>query len=257
MGILNVTPDSFSDGGQYMNPAEAVARAEGMVAAGADLLDIGGESTRPGASAVSLPEELDRVLPVLDLLRSRVPIPISIDTYKAAVADQALQHGAHVMNDIWGFRKDPEMAAVAARHGCPVVLMHNREKPNYAHFMDDVKHDLEQSISIGIKAGVAEDKIWLDPGIGFAKTYEQNLLLMRSLHEIVELGFPVLLGTSRKSMIWRTLDTTPDQVLEGTAATVTMGIAQGCQVMRVHDIAEIRKVIRMTDAMMGKEREDG
>jgi dihydropteroate synthase len=251
MGILNVTPDSFSDGGRYLDPAAAEAHARAMVEAGADLLDVGGESTRPGHVPVSAEEEWARLLPVLERLRETVPAPISVDTYKAEVADRALSAGAHILNDIWGFRKDPEMAAVAAKHGCPVVLMHNREQPVYHDFLTDVKRDLEISVEIGLKAGVKPDNIWLDPGIGFGKTLEHNLEIMRHLHEIAAMGFPVLLGTSRKSMIQRTLGLPSDQVLEGTAATVALGIAQGCQIMRVHDVAEMSKTIRMTDAIMG------
>ena len=251
MGILNVTPDSFSDGGKYMDPAAAEAHALEMIEAGADILDIGGESTRPGFEPVSAEEELNRLLPVLERLKGKIKVPVSIDTYKAEVADRTLSNGAHIINDIWGFRKDPDMAAVAAKHDCPVIVMHNREKPVYDDFLNDVKRDLDISVSIGLKAGVRPENIWLDPGIGFGKTYEHNLQLMRHLHEIVALGFPVLLGTSRKSFIRRTLGLPADQVLEGTAATVVMGIAQGCQIMRVHDVGEIRKTIRMTDAMMG------
>lgn len=250
MGILNVTPDSFSDGGQYDRPEAAELQAKRMIECGADILDIGGESTRPGSSQVSLQDELDRVLPVLERLKGKLPVPISIDTYKAEVARRALECGASIMNDIWGFRKDPEMAAVAADHGCPVIVMHNREQPVYEDLIADIKRDLERSIEVGLKAGVREENIWLDPGIGFAKTRAHNLVLMRHLHEIVEMGFPVLLGTSRKTMIRHTLDLPSDQVLEGTAATVTLGIAQGCQIMRVHDVAEINRTIRMTDAML-------
>lgn len=250
MGILNVTPDSFSDGGRYDRPEAAELQAMRMVESGADILDIGGESTRPGSAQVSVKDEMDRVLPVLERLRDKLSIPISIDTYKAEVAHRALECGASIMNDIWGFRKDPEMAAVAARHGCPVVVMHNREQPVYEDLISDIKRDLESSIEAGLKAGVREENIWLDPGIGFAKTREHNLTLMRHLHEIVEMGFPVLLGTSRKTMIRHTLDLPANQVLEGTAATVTLGVAQGCQIMRVHDVAEINRTIRMTDAML-------
>jgi dihydropteroate synthase len=251
MGILNVTPDSFSDGGKFLDPAAAEAHARAMVEAGADLVDVGGESTRPGHAPVSAAEEWARLEPVLERLRAAVRTPISVDTYKPEVADRALKAGAHILNDIWGFRRDPEMAAVAARHGCPVVLMHNREQPVYNDLLSDMKRDLEISVEIALKAGVKPENIWLDPGIGFGKTLEHNLTVMRHLHEIVALGFPVLLGTSRKSMIQRTLSLPPDQVLEGTAATVALGIAQGCQIMRVHDVAAMSKTIRMTDAMMG------
>lgn len=222
-----------------------------MIASGADLLDVGGESTRPGSTFVAEEEELRRVLPVLDRLKAdSLSVPISIDTYKSRVADEALRHGAHIINDVWGFKRDPEMADVAAQHQCPVILMHNRSKPDYIHVMEEIQKDLHESIEIAIKAGVQQDHIWLDPGIGFGKTYEQNLLVMRNLDKIVSLGFPVLLGTSRKSFIRNTLHQNADQVVEGTAATVTLGIVQGCQIMRVHDVAAMSKTIQMTDAML-------
>lgn len=251
MGILNVTPDSFSDGGQHNDPENALHKAKMMIAAGADIIDIGGESTRPGASYVTEQEEMERVLPVLDQFREhRLQAPISIDTYKAKVADAALQRGAHIINDVWGFKKDPDMASVAAQYQCPVILMHNRSEAVYDDVLQEMQHDLLESVDIAIKAGVKQENIWLDPGIGFGKTYAHNLLVMRNLNKIVALGFPVLLGTSRKSFIRQTLEGEADQVIEGTAVTVSLGIAQGCQVMRVHDVAEIAKTIRMTDTIL-------
>lgn len=251
MGILNVTPDSFSDGGRYNRLDRAVAHARRMVEEGADLIDVGGESTRPGSTPVSLEEELERVIPVIEALVREVDVPLSVDTYKAEVARQALEAGAHIINDVWGFKKDPEMARVAARFDVPVILMHNREMPAvYDSLLTDICGDLLESVRIAREAGVREERIILDPGIGFAKTYEENLEVMRRLERIVELGYPVLLGTSRKSMIGKTLDLPTDQRVEGTAATVALGIAKGCRIVRVHDVKEMVRVVRMTDAIL-------
>lgn len=251
MGILNVTPDSFSDGGQYIDPEAAVEQARRMVAEGAEIIDIGGESTRPGGAAVSLEEELNRVIPAVRALKEAgITVPLSIDTYKSEVARQALEAGAHILNDIWGLQRDAEMAKVAADYGCPIVVMHNRTEAVYDNFIPDVLQDLQKSIRLAHEAGIRDEQIILDPGIGFAKTYEHNLQLMNELHRIVALGYPVLLGTSRKSMIRTALQLPPDDVVEGTAATVTMGIVQGCQIMRVHDVKAIKRVAVMTDAIV-------
>ncbi|MDF2721535.1 MAG: dihydropteroate synthase [Paenibacillus sp.] len=251
MGILNATPDSFSDGGRYDALERAVERAFQMVEEGADIIDIGGESTRPGFTRISPEEELGRVAPIIEaLVQAGLPAPISIDTYKAEVAEGALQAGAHIVNDIWGFKENDGIAAVAARYDCPVILMHNRKEPVYRSFLAEVLEDLQQSIDIAQQAGIRRESIILDPGIGFGKTYEHNLLLMNRLHRIAELGYPVLLGTSRKSMIRSTLNVTPDDAVEGTAATVALGIAQGCAIMRVHDVKAIKRVALMTDAMI-------
>lgn len=250
MGILNVTPDSFSDGGRYDSCEAAVARARQMVEEGADILDIGGESTRPGSLKVSAEEELNRVLPVIRALSREVNVPISIDTYKTEVAKQALEAGAHIINDVWGFKEDPGMARVAAEFGCPVILMHNRKDEDYTDFVKDVLADLQESIGIARDAGVADDRIILDPGIGFAKSHEQNLFLMRKLSDVVGLGYPVLLGTSRKRVIRNTLQLPPDDVVEGTGATVALGIAQGASIMRVHDVKQMKRVAVMTDAIL-------
>jgi dihydropteroate synthase len=250
MGILNVTPDSFSDGGQYVSVDAAVQRARQMVEEGADLIDIGGESTRPGHMPVPLEEELKRVIPVIRALREAVHVPLSIDTYKAETARAALEAGAHIVNDIWGFRRDDRIAAVAAAHGCPVILMHNRQRREYTDLMGDVLQDLRASIAVARAAGVAEENIWLDPGIGFAKDYEDNLEVMGRLGEIVQLGYPVLLGTSRKSFIRRTLNVEVDDTWEGTAATQVLGIAQGCQIIRVHDVKQMKRVATMADAII-------
>lgn len=253
MGILNVTPDSFSDGGSFFSVEKAIERAFAMVEEGADVIDIGGESTRPGFAKVTPQEELDRVIPVIRALtEAGLPVPVSIDTYKAEVARQSLEAGAHILNDIWGLKHDPEMAKVAAEYDCPVIVMHNRHEPVYENFTDDVVSDLMESIAIARSAGVRDEQIVLDPGIGFGKTYEHNLQLMNRLYRIVSLGFPVLLGTSRKSMIQKTLGVSAADALEGTAATAALGAAQGCAIMRVHDIRAMRRVALMTDAMVGK-----
>ncbi|TDF91565.1 dihydropteroate synthase [Paenibacillus piri] len=253
MGILNVTPDSFSDGGRYQELPAAVERARRMVEEGADMIDIGGESTRPGSETVTLERELERVIPVVRALREAgIRVPLSIDTYKAEVARQALEAGAHILNDIWGLKKDDAMARTAARYGCPIILMHNRVKAVYDHFIHDVIQDLLESVRLAHEAGIRDEQIILDPGIGFAKSYEQNLQLMNELHRIVDIGYPVLLGTSRKSMIQKTLNLPPGDVLEGTAATVTMGITQGCRIMRVHDVAAIKRTAAMTDAIVAR-----
>ncbi|WP_426449979.1 dihydropteroate synthase [Paenibacillus sp. S-38] len=251
MGILNVTPDSFSDGGRYIDPVSAVERAKQMLDEGADILDIGGESTRPGFAPVPLEEELRRVIPAIRAIREAgITAPISIDTYKAETARQALEAGASWLNDIWGLQRDEAMARVAADYAAPIVLMHNRTEPVYANFILDVVDDLQRTVERALAAGIAEGQIILDPGIGFAKTHEQNLQLMNHLDRIVRLGFPVLLGTSRKRMIHQTLQLPPDDVVEGTAATVALGIAQGCRIMRVHDVRPMRRVADMTDAII-------
>jgi len=250
MGILNVTPDSFSDGGRYVDPDQAVAHARELVEAGADILDIGGESTRPGSAPVEAAEELDRVLPVIRALAGECKVPLSIDTYKAEVADRAIEAGAHIINDVWGAKKDPRMAEVAANWDVPIILMHNRTNTDYTDFYRDFLNDLHESVNIAKVAGVKDDKIILDPGIGFAKSLEQNLETMRRLDELVALGYPVLLATSRKSMIGKVLDLPVDQRVEGTAATVALGIERGCHMVRVHDVKEMKRVAKMMDAML-------
>ncbi|MFC7682281.1 dihydropteroate synthase [Paenibacillus sp. GCM10028914] len=251
MGILNVTPDSFSDGGRYNETERAVKHALQLVAEGADIIDIGGESTRPGHEKVGLDEELSRVIPVIEAIHREAPhIPLSIDTYKAEVARQSIEAGAHIINDIWGFKEDPKMASVAAALDCPVILMHNRKNRDYTNLIEDVKSDLMESVNIALHAGVKHNRIILDPGIGFAKDYDENMKVMMSLDELVDLGYPVLLATSRKKFIRTALDLPVDDVVEGTAATVAYGIAQGCQIVRVHDVAQIKRTARMCDAML-------
>lgn len=251
MGILNVTPDSFSDGGKYNDPERAVRHALQMIADGADLIDLGGESTRPGHQPVSEQEELERVVPVVEALHREAPhIPISVDTYKSRVAREALKAGAHIINDVWGFKADPQMAAVAAEFDCPAILMHNRDNRDYADLLRDVADDLLESVSLARAAGVKEERIILDPGIGFAKDYNENLRVMRNLDRLMDLGYPLLLGTSRKKFIRIALDLPTEEVVFGTAATVALGIAQGCQIVRVHDVKEIKRTALMCDAIM-------
>ncbi|MEF7566207.1 dihydropteroate synthase [Bacillus infantis] len=252
MGILNATPDSFSDGGKYFDADKAVKHALEMAANGADIIDIGGESTRPGFDEVSAEEELDRVIPVIRAVAKEVPLPISIDTYKAAVAEEAISAGAHIINDVWGAKKDPKMAETASRLGVPIILMHNRENRDYSVFVRDVLNDLYESIHIARNAGVKEENIILDPGIGFAKNLPYNLEMMRNLDTITSLGYPVLLGTSRKSFIGTILDLPVEERVEGTGATVCYGIQKGCQIIRIHDVKEMSRLAKMMDALMGK-----
>jgi dihydropteroate synthase len=273
MGILNLTPDSFSGDGLLTStlaplPLEVgVREARRFLAAGADILDIGGESTRPGSRPVDAGEELRRVIPAIRAIVAELPEALlSIDTYKAAVAEEALQAGAHIINDVWGLRADPDLARVAASHKAAVVLMHNRSNPanvevrerlgqaylgsEYRDLLEDVKHELLESVEIAHSAGIQDDRIILDPGIGFGKTVGQNLELINRLDEIRALGFPVLLGPSRKSFIGYTLNLPPSQRLEGTAAAVAIGIARGADIVRVHDVEAMFRVVRMTDAII-------
>lgn len=252
MGILNITPDSFSDGGRFNALEQAVSRAKEMVQEGAHIIDVGGESTRPGAKPVSLEEELSRVIPIIEALSNEIDVPISIDTYKAEVARQAVNAGATIINDVWGAKKEPEIAKVAAEFNVPIILMHNRKERHYHNLIEDMISDLKESVRIAIEAGVKEENIVLDPGIGFAKTFEDNLEVMRHLDRICSLKYPVLLGTSRKSFIGHVLDLPPVERVEGTGATVCLGIERGCQFVRVHDVKEIARMAKMMDAMLGK-----
>jgi len=257
MGILNVTPDSFSDGGRYNQLDDAMRHAERLVKDGADIIDVGGESTRPGSQLISAEQELERIIPIIERLSRDIDVPISVDTYKARVADEALRAGAHIINDVWGAKKDSEMAAVAARWNVPIILMHNREQMEYQDFFPDYIKDLQESIQLALAAGVSEEMIVLDPGIGFAKTLQQNLEAMRRLDDLVALGYPVLLGTSRKSMIGKVLDLPVDERLEGTIATVALGIEKGCHIMRVHDVKAIKRTAMMMDAIKKGARYNG
>lgn len=252
MGILNATPDSFSDGGKYNNIEQAVERAKEMVKNGADIIDIGGESTRPGYTVISDEEEIERVVPLIEAISKQVSVPISIDTYKAQVAQAAVEAGAHIINDIWGAKADGKMAAVAAQYQVPIILMHNRHDRNYSHFIRDVLNDLYESINIVKQAGVKDDQIILDPGIGFAKDFKENILMMQHLDTLTALGYPVLLGTSKKSMIGQALDLPVKERMEGTGATVCYGIQKGCQIIRIHDVKEMSRMAKMMDILMGK-----
>jgi dihydropteroate synthase len=257
MGILNATPDSFSDGGRYNHVEFAVERANELVLHGADIIDVGGESTRPGGAKVPLEEELERVIPVIQAISKEVKVPISIDTYKAEVAKQSLEAGAHIINDVWGGKADPEMAEVAAKYQVPVILMHNRTDRDYQVFFRDVMNDLYESITMMKAAGVKDENIILDPGIGFAKNLQENIQMMRDLDKLVAIGYPVLLGTSRKSMIGQVLDLPVTERMEGTGSTVCFGIQKGCQMVRVHDVKEISRMAKMMDALLGKGGENG
>ncbi|MCR6108846.1 dihydropteroate synthase [Bacillus sp. A301a_S52] len=255
MGILNLTPDSFSDGGKFNGTGLAGERARTMVAHGAHMIDLGGESTRPGAEKVEEDEELRRVIEPLKAIRRAVEVPLSIDTYKAKVAETALQAGANIINDVWGCKADPDMAYVAAEYDVPIILMHNREKAHYNDLIKDMISDLTESIRICHKAGVKDSRIILDPGIGFAKSYNDNLQVMRKLDELTDLGYPLLLGTSRKSLIAQTLNLPVHERMEGTGATVCLGIEKGCDIVRVHDVLEISRMAKMMDVMIGKSEE--
>jgi dihydropteroate synthase len=252
MGILNATPDSFSDGGKYNNMEHAIEHAKEMVENGADIIDIGGESTRPGYTVISEEEEIERVVPVIEAISKHVSVPISIDTYKAKVAQRAIEAGAHIINDIWGAKADDKMAAVAAEYNVPIILMHNRHDRNYSFFLRDVLNDLYESINIVKQAGVRDEQIILDPGIGFAKDLNENILMMQNLDTLTALGYPVLLGTSKKSMIGQALNLPVEERMEGTGATVCYGIQKGCQIIRIHDVKEMSRMAKMMDILMGK-----
>ena len=245
MGILNVTPDSFSDGGKYNDMDRALRHVEEMMEEGMDILDIGGESTRPGYTLLSDEEEIHRVVPVIEKVKTEFNIPISLDTYKSAVAKAGLQAGADLINDIWGLKYDENMAGVIADFQVPCCLMHNRNEAVYADYMEDVLKDLKETLDIAEKAGISKEKIILDHGVGFGKTYEQNVEIIAKLDRLQELGYPVLLGTSRKSVIGLTLNLPTDQRVEGTLATSVVGVLKGCSIIRVHDIKENFRAVKM------------
>jgi dihydropteroate synthase len=270
MGILNVTPDSFSGDGLRVEAKgaldRAMAQARDFVDAGADILDVGGESTRPGSTPLGAAEEMERVLPVIETLADEFPdLLISIDTFKAEVAAAALDAGAHIVNDVWGLRADPAMGRMAAERGAPVILMHNRSRPNefivdqlggsylgasYDDLLADVSREMESLAEAALAAGVVRDQIILDPGIGFGKTIQQNMALINHMERFKALGYPILSGPSRKSFIGRVLDLPPDQRVEGTAATIALSIVRGADIVRVHDTREMVRVARMMDAML-------
>lgn len=257
MGIINVTPDSFSGDGLAGDLDAIVRRALEFQEAGADFIDVGAESTRPGHRPLSAGVEMERLLPALDALTGKIEIPISVDTYKSPVASRALEAGAAMINDVWGLKADPAIAKAAANSGVPLVLMHNQETTDYKELLPDVLQSLSESKKSAIDAGVPENNIILDPGIGFGKTAEHNLEILRRLDEFKFLSSPLLVGTSRKSTIGRVLDLPPDQRLEGTAATVTLAIAGGADIVRVHDVTEMVRVCRMSDAVVRGWRPDG
>lgn len=249
MGILNVTPDSFSDGGKIQGVDAALRRAEDMIKEGAAILDIGGESTRPGYTPVSEEEEMERVLPVVEAIKQRLDIPLSVDTYKSKVAESAILAGADLINDIWGLKADAHMAEVIAKHDVACCLMHNRKEAVYDSFIEDMLTDLQDCITLASQAGIHKDKIILDPGVGFAKDYAQNLEVLRNLHRFSELGYPVLLGASRKSVIGLTLDLPTEERLEGTLTTTVAAVQQGASFVRVHDVKENYRSIQMAQAI--------
>ena len=253
MGILNVTPDSFSDGGKFNQIDAALKHAEEMIRDGADVIDIGGESTRPwGYTKISDEEETGRVVPVIEAVKKEFGIPISVDTYKSGVAEAAAQAGADLINDIWGLKYDARMAEVIAKSGLACCLMHNRDNTEYRNFMEDVKQDLRETIALAKAAGIEDDKIILDPGVGFAKSYENNLEVIRRLKEFNELKYPVLLGTSRKSVIGLTLDLPAAERVEGTIVTTVMAVEAGCMFVRVHDVKENHRAIQMAEAILDR-----
>ena len=241
----------FSDGGKWNHLDEALRHTEAMIADGADIIDIGGESTRPGHTPVSAEEEAQRVLPVIEAVRKRFDIPISVDTFKSSVAESAIQAGADLVNDIWGLKYDSEMGAVIAKYDVACCLMHNKSNTEYNNFLIDMLSETQECVNLARKAGIKDEKIILDPGVGFGKTFEMNLETMNHLELFKNLGFPVLLGTSRKSMIGLALDLPVDQRVEGTLATSVIGVMKGCSFVRVHDVKENRRVIQMTEAILG------
>jgi len=265
MGILNVTPDSFSDGGRYITAEAAILQALQMEKDGASILDIGGESTRPGHAILSAEEEIQRVIPIIEALAPQLNIPISIDTSKAIVAEAAIKAGASMINDVWGFKRDSKIANIAAKYHVPCCLMHNRTEPiirqssledsssedmTKSTYMHQLLLDLEESITIAVGAGIPRDSIMIDPGIGFAKTLDDNLLVMHEINKLMSLGYPVLLGTSRKSMIGLTLNLPVDQRLEGTLTTTIYGYMKGCRIFRVHDVKENYRALTMLEAIL-------
>lgn len=252
MGILNVTPDSFSDGGKYSNPDSILFRVKEMIEEGMDILDIGGESTRPGYEIIEENEEIERTVPVIESIKKNFDIPISLDTYKSKVAEAGIRAGADMINDIWGLQYDGKMAETIAVNEVPCCLMHNRKSAVYSDFMKEVTEDFQKIIETARQAGIKDKNIILDPGVGFAKSYEQNLEILRHIRQLHESGFPLLLGTSRKSVIGLTLNLPVEERLYGTLATTAYGVMQGCMFLRVHDIKANKEVIKMTEAILGK-----
>ena len=250
MGILNVTPDSFSDGGRWNDIERAKQHTADMINEGASIIDIGGESTRPGHVQISVQEEIDRVVPAIEMVKKNFDIPVSIDSYKSEVVEAALKAGADMENDIWGLKYDRRIAELIVRYNVPCCLMHNRKKAEYECFQRDMIQDIRDSLTIAKEAGIPDNKIILDPGIGFGKTYEQNLIAINNLEWLTELGYPVLLATSRKSVIGITLDLPADQRVEGTIVTTVTGVMKKAAFVRVHDVRENYRAILMTQAIL-------
>lgn len=252
MGILNVTPDSFSDGGRWNTLEKAQKHVSDMVSEGADIIDIGGESTRPGHVQITIEEEISRVVPYIRMVKENFDIPVSIDSYKSEVVQAALDAGADMVNDIWGLKYDEKVADLIARYNVPCCLMHNRDNKDYNNFMEDMLSDIRETLAIAKAYGIRDEQIILDPGVGFGKTYEHNLITINRLKELCNLGYPVLLATSRKSVIGTALDLPSDERIEGTLATTVMGVEQGASFVRVHDVKENYRIIRMTEAIIGE-----
>ena len=250
MGILNVTPDSFSDGGTHNTVDAALKHTALMIEQGAAIIDVGGESTRPGYTQISDEEEINRIVPVIEGVKKEFDIPVSLDTYKSQVAQAGIEAGADLINDIWGLKYDAKMAEVIAKGNVACCLMHNRKGTEYTQFVEDVLTDLKESVDLAKQAGIGEGKIILDPGVGFAKSYEQNLLIIKEVHRLKELGYPVLLGTSRKSVIGLTLQVPAAERVTGTVATTVIGVEKGCAFVRVHDVLENYQAIQMTRAIV-------
>ncbi|MGN0465226.1 MAG: dihydropteroate synthase [Lachnospiraceae bacterium] len=250
MGILNITPDSFSDGGNYNTIDAALFHAEQMIKEGADIIDIGGESTRPGHEKISDTEEIHRVVPVIERIKAEFDIPVSLDTYKAEVAKEGIKVGIDLINDIWGLKWDGNMAPIIAESGLPCCLMHNRREINYMDFMNDFRSDIEEILDIACWAGIEKEKIILDPGIGFAKDYKMNLMIMNHLELLAKWEVPILLGTSRKSMIGNALNLPVEEREEGTLATTVVGRMKGCSIFRVHDVKKNKRALMMTEAIL-------
>ena len=257
MGVLNATPDSFSDGGLFADPGRAIGHGLSLAEAGADIVDVGGESTRPGHAAVPAEEEQARVIPVIAALATRLDVPISIDTYKAATAERALRAGARIVNDVWGLQRDPDIARVAAAHGAPVIVMHNRESADGTlDILEEMLRYFERSLAIARRAGIPDGDIVLDPGIGFGKTPDQHLAAIRRLPELRALGFPILVGVSRKSILGRIAarDTAPAERLQASVAAHVVAATLGADIVRVHDVAPHVEALRVVDAVMGRMR---
>ena len=250
MGILNITPDSFSDGGQYNNVDAALIHALRMIDEGAEIIDVGGESTRPGYIQISEQEEIERICPVIERIKRETDVPVSLDTYKSKVASAGISAGVDLINDIWGLKYDSDMGRIIAKAGIPCCLMHNRDNLTYTSFLRDVKAEIQESVKIAINAGILRQNIILDPGVGFGKTYEQNLMVLKHLSEFVDLGYPVLLGTSRKSVIGLSLDLPKNERVEGTITTSVLAGLNQCMFVRVHDVKENYRALKMLETIM-------